>query len=239
LGFVALTLREGGELWLAAASIYAVEKDPNEDFTMIKTVAEAVGVVESPGVIFDAIAQLEVNNNDRGRERHEQEFVQHVKENSIQVVGHEDDDIHLRYSDPHWKALVTDGYVAAAPDNSSPASTGARLSDLVNSPVSTPGYVVRAEKRAEESDLSDEEKGDDAAVLQVFQSSDEATLGAAAIVQGVPSMARANISASLARHVASGVLDVDESTGKKRWSLAAEGDFQIDLSGYDHSESAG
>jgi hypothetical protein len=105
LGFVALTLREGGFIWLAAASIYAVEKNPTEDFSMVKTVGEPLGVLETPQQVFEAIEALQAANAKRGEERQVRKFVDWVHENSIQVTVVPDEEVTLVESDPRAKLL--------------------------------------------------------------------------------------------------------------------------------------
>ena len=56
--FLHLTSREGADIYVAASSIFAVEKDPNESFTVVKTVGDTFGVLQSPEVIFKAMVEM-------------------------------------------------------------------------------------------------------------------------------------------------------------------------------------
>ncbi|AWN07817.1 hypothetical protein HOT31_gp147 [Microbacterium phage Hendrix] len=105
LGMIALTLRTGGEIWLAAASIYAVEKDPKEDFTAVKTMGEMLGVVETPRVIFDTIEAIQRNAAHRAERRAVEEFVDFITENEIDVEGVRDSAITLLESDARMKEI--------------------------------------------------------------------------------------------------------------------------------------
>ena len=111
LGFVALSLPTGGSIWLAAASIYAVETHPSEDFSMVKTMGESMGVVETPAQIFTAIEAIQRNTAQREQSLQVQKFVDHVRENSISVEIVEDDPVFLVESDDRAKALREIGYV--------------------------------------------------------------------------------------------------------------------------------
>lgn len=104
-GMIALTLREGGEIWLAAASVYAVEKDPNEPFTMVKTMGEPIAVTETPRVIFDTIEAIQRNSSNRAEQRMVDEFVDFVTENEIDVSGVRDRPIELLESDVRMKEI--------------------------------------------------------------------------------------------------------------------------------------
>lgn len=116
LGFVALSLPTGGSIWLAAASIYAVEVEVGENFSMVKTVGEAIGVTEAPEVIFQSIQGVERNSEKRAEERAVQKFVEFVRENNIDVQVVPDEPIVLAESDERAKALGLT--VSSTPDSS-------------------------------------------------------------------------------------------------------------------------
>lgn len=110
LGFVALSLPTGGSIWLAAASIYAIETHPSESFSLVKTVGESIGVVETPEAIFRAIEAGQRNSAQREQSREVQKFVDFVRENSIQVEIVSDDPVLLVESDERAKLLQEVGY---------------------------------------------------------------------------------------------------------------------------------
>lgn len=58
IGFLDLTTKEGSALWLVAGTVWAIEKSPNESFTMIKTAAEPIAVIESPQDVIDQLAEI-------------------------------------------------------------------------------------------------------------------------------------------------------------------------------------
>lgn len=55
IGMIELTTTEGAKLWVVAASIYAIERNPSENFTVIKTMSEPLTVVETPDAVVYAI----------------------------------------------------------------------------------------------------------------------------------------------------------------------------------------
>jgi len=112
LGFVALSLPTGGSIWLAAASIYALETHPQEDFTTVKTVGETLGVTETPEVVFNSIEAIQRNSANREKRRSVVEFVDFVSENGIKVYGEEDKDIQLYESDDRMKEVRSRGLAA-------------------------------------------------------------------------------------------------------------------------------
>lgn len=112
LGFIALTLRAGGEIWLAAASIYAVESDPKEAFTLVKTMGEPIAVLETPRVIYDTIEAIQRNAQHRSERRAVEEFVDFITENEIDVNGVRDSPITLLESDDRMKEIRKRGLAA-------------------------------------------------------------------------------------------------------------------------------
>ncbi|QGZ16791.1 hypothetical protein PBI_DEWDROP_144 [Microbacterium phage Dewdrop] len=112
LGHIALTLRAGGEIWLAAASIYAVEKDPKESFTLVKTMGEPIAVLESPRVIYDTIEAIQRNTETRAKEREATTFADWVQENEIEVYGTPDNPAVLVESDHRMKEIRRRGLAA-------------------------------------------------------------------------------------------------------------------------------
>lgn len=68
-GFLELTTYpEGATLYLVAGSFYAIEKSPNEKFTIVRTSVEPLMVVETPEVIFERWAAMQKAAEDRLRE---------------------------------------------------------------------------------------------------------------------------------------------------------------------------
>jgi len=57
-GFGAFTGKTGEAMWILAGSIFAVERDPNETFTVIKTASEPMGVNESPDEVFNELFRI-------------------------------------------------------------------------------------------------------------------------------------------------------------------------------------
>lgn len=113
LGMIALTLREGGDVWLAAASILAVEVAIGEGFTTVKTaVGETLGVNETPRVIFDTIEAIQRNAAQRAERRAVEEFIDFVTENEIDVTGRRDNPIELVESDERMKEIRRRGLAA-------------------------------------------------------------------------------------------------------------------------------
>ncbi len=58
LGFIGLTLRTGGDVYVVVSGIWAVEKDPNEEFTLVRTVSDSLAVVETPKRVFALIQEI-------------------------------------------------------------------------------------------------------------------------------------------------------------------------------------
>ncbi|QNJ56032.1 hypothetical protein SEA_RASPUTIA_142 [Microbacterium phage Rasputia] len=106
MGMIALSLREGGDLWLAAASILAVEVAIGEGFTVVKTaVGETYGVTQTPQVIFDTVEAIQRNTQHRAERRAVEEFIDFITENEIDVTGRRDNPIELLESDERMKEI--------------------------------------------------------------------------------------------------------------------------------------
>jgi hypothetical protein len=58
LGFLELTTSTGSALWLVAGSVFAIEKDPNETFTWVKTPSGDFGVMESPQAVMTQLHEV-------------------------------------------------------------------------------------------------------------------------------------------------------------------------------------
>jgi len=55
---IELTTSEGSDLLLVASTIWAIENSPNEKFTLLKTAAEPLGVMETPAIIVERMKEL-------------------------------------------------------------------------------------------------------------------------------------------------------------------------------------
>ncbi|MET0886199.1 MAG: hypothetical protein ABWX92_07085 [Mycetocola sp.] len=58
-GFIQLTTSEGAEVWIIVGCWYAIEKSPNENFTLVKTASELFTVMEPPARIFKMVEELQ------------------------------------------------------------------------------------------------------------------------------------------------------------------------------------
>jgi hypothetical protein len=58
LGMIELTTREGASLLLVASTIWAIEDDPKESFTILKTASEPIGIMETPAIIVERMKEL-------------------------------------------------------------------------------------------------------------------------------------------------------------------------------------
>jgi len=58
LGMIELTTREGASLLLVASTIWAIEDDPKESFTVLKTASEPLGIMETPAIIVERMKEL-------------------------------------------------------------------------------------------------------------------------------------------------------------------------------------
>lgn len=55
---IELTTREGASLLLVASTIWAIEDDPKESFTILKTASEPIGIMETPAIIVERMKEL-------------------------------------------------------------------------------------------------------------------------------------------------------------------------------------
>jgi len=59
LGFLELTGATGSALWVVAGSVYAIERDPNEKSTLVKTASELFAVADAPAGVFEQFAAVQ------------------------------------------------------------------------------------------------------------------------------------------------------------------------------------
>lgn len=111
LGFVALSLPTGGNIWLAAASIYALETHPNEEFTTVKTAGETLAVKEGPEQVFIAMKALEEDSEARHKKKHYEDSADHVVRWEVPVALEKERPLVILESDPWVPYLRERGVV--------------------------------------------------------------------------------------------------------------------------------
>lgn len=232
LGFIALTLREGGYIWLAAASIYAVEKNPQESFSMVKTMGEVIGVTEEPHVVFDRVKEIQANNEERFRlaaEERERESVREFVDWTekwkvpVQIQKHEpvkvfeSDERAIEYTRRREEAQILQR-LASDGDG---AADDADADDEITVAVPDAVWISRSEAQ---------HVVDDRQMLRLFSAVGEGVEQPSAfVVQSLNAMSRDRMSASLARLVDDGALLKTQVDGKARWALSPSGESVLDV----------
>ena len=75
LGYGAFNGSQGELVWIVAGSIYAIEKDPNESFTMLKTASEPFALSDSPDAVLNELMAIRFEGSQEAVRENQAEYV--------------------------------------------------------------------------------------------------------------------------------------------------------------------